>query len=84
MKKYIKPTIVIEQFELNHSIASCNPAMNHSQEACKYESDELYGFIDVDETVFNGGCTFTYDEFVNVYEGFCLQTSADGQTLFTS
>lgn len=84
MKKYVKPTIVIEQFEVNHSIANCNPAMNHAETTCKYESNELEGFIEGNETVFNGECTYSYDYFMSIYEGFCLQTSVDGQTLFTS
>lgn len=84
MKKYEKPTIVIERFELSHSVANCSPAMNHAKDACKYESDELYGLIDSTETVFGGDCTYTIDEFVSIYEGFCLQTAADGQVLFTS
>lgn len=85
MKKYEKPRIVFEHFELNHSIANCSPAMNHSQLTCKYESDELFGFINGSETVFaSGDCTYTIAEFSEKYEGFCLQTGTDGFNLFTS
>ena len=85
MKKYEKPRIIIEKFEMSHSIANCSPAMNHSKMVCKFESDELFGYINDDETVFNEGvCTYTADEFLSMFEGFCLQTGADGQTLFTS
>lgn len=85
MKKYEKPTIAIERFELSHSIANCNPAMNHAEGACKYESNELFGKLNPGETVFNlGDCTYSMQEFVSIFEGYCLQTSADSQTLFTS
>ncbi len=84
MKKYVKPTVVIERFELNHSVANCSPAMNHQRNTCKYESDELYGLIGSGETVFGGDCTYNFDEFVGRLEDFCMQTSAPGQTLFTS
>lgn len=85
MKKYVKPTVVYENFELSHSIANCNPAMNHSKENCDYDSNELFGYLNSGETVFNSGsCTFTLDEFREMYEGFCLQTGTDDFNLFTS
>lgn len=85
MKRYEKPRIIIEQFEMNHSIANCDPAMNHSKIVCKFESDELPGMIDPGETVFNAEeCTYTAEEFMGIFESFCLQTATDGQTLFTS
>lgn len=85
MKRYEKPRITIEQFEMNHSIANCSPAMNHSKLSCEFESDELYGLINDGETVFNEvRCTYTETQFISIFEGFCLQTSTDGQNLFTS
>ena len=85
MKKYEKPTIVIERFELSHSVANCSPAMNHAQGACRYESDELLGFLKPGQTVFGTtDCTYTSDEFMSKFEGYCLQTSEDGMNLFTS
>lgn len=84
MKKYEKPVVVIEHFELSHSVANCSPAMGHSKEQCKYESNELFGMLNGAETVFSGDCTYTIDEFTTMFEGFCLQTSEDGMNLFTS
>lgn len=85
MKKYVKPMLVYENFELNHSIANCSPAMNHSQTTCDYDSDELYGLIGSDETVFNSGsCTMTLEQFKSIYEGYCIQTGTGDFNLFTS
>lgn len=84
MKKYVKPTVVYENFELSHSIANCNPAMNHSQDSCDYDSNELDGFLNSGETVFSDRCTYTIDEFRGIFEGFCLQTGTDDFNLFTS
>lgn len=85
MKKYVKPVAVFENFELNHSIANCSPAMNHSQNSCVYDDSELYGFLQPGETVFaSGTCTMTLDEFKNIFEDFCLQTDTSDFVLFTS
>ena len=85
MKKYVKPVLVYENFELNHSIANCSPAMNHSKDACDYDSNELFGKLDAGETVFSSGiCTYTLDEFKSFYEDYCLQTGTPGHNLFTS
>lgn len=85
MKKYVKPVLVYENFELSHSIANCSPAMNHSKDGCDYDSDELFGLIEPGETVFNSGsCTITYDAFKSVFEDICLQTGTEGFNLFTS
>ena len=85
MKKYVKPVLIYENFELNHSIANCSPAMNHSKETCDYDSSELYGLLNSGETVFNSdNCTMTLDDFKKIYEGYCLQTGTDDYNLFTS
>lgn len=85
MKKYAKPVIVFENFELSHSIANCSPAMNQSQDNCDYDSSELFGFLNPGETVFNdGACTYSLEAFQAIFEGFCIQTGADNFNLFTS
>lgn len=85
MKKYVKPTLVYENFELSHNIANCSPAMNHSQSNCEYDSNELLGLINPGETVFsNGTCTYTLEGFLGLFEETCLQTGTDGYNLFTS
>lgn len=82
MKKYAKPVIIFENFELNHSIANCSPAMNHSVNSCDYDNDELFGLLEEGETVFSlGTCTYTTD----ILEDFCMQTGTDKvYNLFTS
>ena len=85
MKKYEKPTIVIERFELNQSIANCSPAMGHQKNGCEYDSSELEYLIEPGETVFvMGDCTYSEAEFLEMFNDFCLQTSIPGHTLFTS
>ena len=85
MKKYAKPVIVFENFELSHSIANCSLAMNQSQDNCDYDSSELFGLINPGETVFNAGaCTYTLQEFKNIFEDFCIQTGSETFILFTS
>lgn len=85
MKKYAKPVAIFENFELNHSIANCSPAMNHSQDSCDYDSSELFGLLNDGETVFNDGvCTMTLGEFQSIFEDFCLQTGTSDFNLFTS
>lgn len=84
MKKYVKPTLVYENFELSHNIANCSPAMNHGEGECVYDSNELLGLIAPDETVFNGGCTYTLEVFLGLFEETCLQTGTDSYNLFTS
>ena len=85
MKKYVKPMIVYENFELSHCIANCSPAMNHSQKDCTYDSDELFGLLNSGETVFNeSSCTYTLEWFKEKYEGYCMQTGSGDYNLFTS
>ena len=76
--------LVFESFELNHSIANCNPAMNQSQTTCDYDSNELFGILDPGETVFSANCTMTLDNFKEIYEDYCLQTGTSDFNLFTS
>ena len=59
MKKYAKPVIIFENFELNHSIANCSPAMNQSQDTCDYDSSELFGLIN------DGGNSFRRHMYYN-------------------
>lgn len=85
MKKYVKPTIVYENYELSRSIANCSPAMNHSKESCTYDSSELPEFLNAGETVFyENNCSISYEEFMSMFEDFCLQTDTDNYNLFTS
>ena len=85
MKKYEKPMLVFESFELNHSIANCNPAMNQSQTTCDYDSNELFGLISPGETVFAAGaCTYTLADFKSIREDYCIQTGSSDFNLFTS
>lgn len=84
MKPYVKPELIYEDFQLSHTVANCNPAMNQSETDCKYESDELFGLINSDETVFNDGCTYSSDYFEEIFEDYCYQTGTADFNLFTS
>ena len=71
MKKYVKPDLYYENFELSHSIANCSPAMNHSIENCDYNSEELIGILNSGETIFaENMCTYTLEGFRSIYEDY--------------
>lgn len=86
MKPYVKPELHYENFELSHTVAAnCNPSMNHSRINCEFDSDELFGVLNPGETVFAEKiCTYSESEFLEIYEGYCLQTGSAGYNLFTS
>lgn len=85
MKKYVKPDLFYEDFELSHNIAACTIPLNQAINSCTYGSGDLVGVLNEDETVFNeGGCTYSVDEFTAFFENYCLQTGSSGYSLFTS
>lgn len=82
MKKYVKPELYYENFELSHTIANCSPAMNHSKDSCTYDSGD-FPFLNDGETVFSeGNCSYTLNEIG--YEDYCIQTNTGVYVLFTS
>ena len=85
MKPYVKPEMIYEDFQLSHTIANCSPAMNHTKNDCDFDSTELFGVLNPGETVFSEStCTYSLTKFMEIYEGYCLQTGSDGYNLFIS
>lgn len=80
MKKYVKPELFYERFELNQHIADCQWEYVHEQGGCVAQGDEDLGmgaFI-----MFEGdlACNVTPD----TYGEFCYMNSKDGSRLFNS
>ena len=82
MKKYVKPDLVYENFELSLSIANCSAALNHAENSCTLDSNEAPGlFLESGETVFTAGnCTHTTE----IIEDYCYWTGDSSNNIFTS
>lgn len=81
MKKYVKPEVLFEKFELNQHIADCAWELQQgSKDACVAEPDDkkLPGL----PTLFTetASCYFTED----VYQDFCYQNGASSANVFMS
>ena len=78
MKKYVKPELFFESFELNQQIAACNFDLvegtfdkgRHTD--CKYASEDIPG-----ATIFmtENGC----NPVITSIEGYCYQNSTSGR-----
>ena len=74
MKKYVKPMIVLERYELNQNIADCAWELNNAdKETCNATPDQDFFFGALSGNLFlesTGGC-------VNIpgvnYEDYCYQ-----------
>lgn len=82
LKKYVKPDLFYENFELSHSVANCSPALNHTENECtldSWEAPDLY--LDAGENVFHSQCTITSERL----EGYCYWSGSDEtRNIFTS
>lgn len=81
MKKYVKPDLFYENFELSHSVANCSAALNHAEAETNCVIDDIDG-IDFGYTVFTAGVNCQYDS--NVWEKYCKFTGTDSINIFTS
>lgn len=78
MKKYVKPELFYEQFELSQHIAACSMALNHGADDCSLREDspeydvfgELFADLDVCEVL--------------PPEDYCYEAGMGGSALFTS
>ena len=82
MKKYVKPELFYEQFELSKHIADCAWELTLDNEnVCSAVSDSakipVPGNLFVSE---EKGCTVTSD----VYQDYCYQGGAEGANVFKS
>ena len=78
MKKYVKPMITLERFELNQNIAACAWDLNYADISnCSAEPDQDFFFNSVTRTLFlqsDKGCEMIAG--VN-YQDYCYQNGAN-------
>ena len=86
MKKYVKPELFYERFELSQHIADCAWELtNSTKETCFAVPDNDY--IPIEGNLFasqNNGCTWIASEFGGPYTEYCYQGSTEGANVFTS
>lgn len=82
MKKYVKPDLCYENFQLSRTIANCSPSMNHHETDCFLDSSDLGGNPG-DFKIFTEGGAIC-DVGPGAYEKYCVYQSADGFTIFAS
>ena len=81
MKKYVKPELFYEQFELNQHIADCHWEYTQSQGSCSAQGDVedglgAYAMFTNDL----GSCNVTPD----VFQDFCYTNGAGGTRTLNS
>lgn len=81
MKKYVKPEIMIESFELSHNVANCNPALNHAETETNCSISKIEG-VDLGVTIFTVGSNCDYGP--DIWEDYCKFTGDDTYNVFTS
>ncbi len=83
-KKYEKPQVFFEQYELSHSVANCSTALNHSQDECTLDAGEAPNLVlGQGETIFNSeNCLYTMEGLG--YEDYCYWTGESVNNIFTS
>lgn len=81
MKKYIKPELFFEQFELSQSIsASCGWQLNSVENMCGFKAIPANEWYDLNKTIISsgiGGC-----DMAGTAEMYCYMTLADSQNTF--
>lgn len=84
MKKYVKPELFYERYELSQHIADCAWELkNHSTtEACKAQADTDYLPFSPEETLFTNSIGCFYDK--SNYEDYCEQNGMKGVNVFIS
>lgn len=74
MKKYVKPELFFESYELSQNIAACGWDMNHAQPStCTATGDPSLGNPDV--------LVFTESNCDLVLERYCYENSASNETI---
>ena len=80
MKKYVKPELFYERYELSQHIADCGWELQWADGACKATGDKnIWG--DMSETLFSVklACDYQIDseDPNNKYQQYCYQNGAD-------
>lgn len=76
MKKYVKPELFFESYELSQNIAACGWDMKNQNQPgdCQAEGDPSWGNP-------GGILVFTENKCDNVLESYCYENSADNITM---
>lgn len=84
MKKYIKPELFYERYELSQHIANCKWEMTLQEKETSCVGNAEVGTGYDDEVLFTTtrSCSLTTDN--GVYEEYCYQAGKDGMNIFVS
>lgn len=83
MKKYEKPVLVFESYELSYNVANCSPALNHGETEMGCSIKIIDGVeLEEAETVFTASVNCGCGE--SIWEHYCKFTGADIINVFTS
>ena len=82
MKKYVKPELFYERFELSQHIADCDWEWHDFDDglSCYAIADPEFSISEFMFRSDNSACLID----VEVYEGFCYQTGGEGLNTFKS
>lgn len=83
MKKYVKPDLVYENYELSHNVANCSAALNHVETETGCSLKDING-IGLGFTIFTATVNCDYDEDILSLEDYCKFTGASDINIFTS
>lgn len=82
MKKYVKPELFYERYELSQHIADCAWEMQYKdKEACKATADKDH-WGDWNDTLFTE--TLECDIDYNAQQDYCYHAGEDGMNVFIS
>lgn len=79
MKKYVKPELFYEHFELSQHIADCGWELKHANGACKAEPDENHwgpGALDSFGTLFTSALNCD-NQTDGGYQDYCYENGSD-------
>lgn len=79
MKKYVKPELFYEHYELNQHIADCQWEYTQAQDICVAQGDADDG-LGAYQMFSNGSCNVTPGDF----EDFCYHDGTSGSRTFAS
>lgn len=80
MKKYVKPELVFERYELTEQIAACGWDLNITEGTCGFKGDSSLG-QNSEWVILTGeiaGCE------IKDYQAYCYQTDVAGMNTFNS
>ena len=75
MKKYVKPELFYERYELSQHIADCAWELNSTDGVCTANGDKDKWGADYTETLFTSELGCTIDSAV--YQDYCYQNGAE-------